>query len=311
MYETGTASDRIDLIDRIRNAAESLGWQIVRWELDTDGEPLDGWLAISRPGDGSVVYHMMPSGVSDIVMRGSTGYNPTAAWGAQPGGQSADTVTNLIAGPYHAYHIYATQDYIHVVIEAEPGRHRHLGVGVIERYGSWSGGEYVCGTYWDQGIYQDSPDAEYHACPMDALTSSSRASTLRVDIDGLGSQWRSVTRSFGAGTVHGVLRGVAADNSIMARLYHATPTTITGIAQLIPIMPLIGRVGDNTRMSPAGHVRDMRYVSMRYIQPGEIIMIGTDEWQVWPVVRRVDQVINDDATEQSGYYGIAYRRVIA
>lgn len=303
MYETGTASDRTDLLDRIRAAAESLGWTVLRWSTG------DGWLAISRPGDPGVVYHWRPSGGSDIAMRGSTGYDSGAAWGAQPGVQGSDTVTNVVAGPYHAYHLYATQDYIHVVIEAEPGRYRHLGVGVIERYGSWSGGEYVHGTSWHQG-YRDVPDDNWHSAPFDGRAHYSRTymTTLRVDIDGLGSRWRRVSSEWGSGTVRGVVRGATDDASIMARLYHCTPTTITGIAQLIPIVPLVGRAGDSTRMSPAGHVRDMRYVNMRYIQPGEIITIGTDEWQVWPLVRRVDVVVNDD-TEQSGYYGLAYRRV--
>lgn len=306
MYETGTASDRIDLLDRIRIAASALGWVERRWSAG------DGWLALEPPA-GGVVYHMRPSGGANIAMRGSTGYDSGAAWGAQPGVQGSDTVTNVVAGPYHAYHLYATQDYIHVVIEAEPGRYRHLGVGVIERYGSWSGGEYVHGTFWDQGSTRvDVPDNDYHSAPFDgrAWASATRTymTTLRVDIDGLGSQWRRVSDGWGSGTVRGVVRGARDDGSIMARLWHCTPTTITGVAPLIPIMPLVGRAGDSTRMSPAGHVRDMRYVHMRYILPGEIITIGTDEWQVWPLVRRVDVVVNDD-TEQSGYYGLAYRRV--
>lgn len=304
MYETGSASDRIDLLDRIRIAASALGWVERRWSAG------DGWLALEPPA-GGVVYHMRPSGGANIAMRGALDYDPGASWTVQPGAQDDDTLTNAIAGPYHAYHLYATQDYIHVVIEAEPGRHRHLGVGVIERYGSWSGGEYVHGTFWGQGSSRaDVPDSAYHSAPFDgrAFNFNTYLTTFRVDIDGLGSQWRRVSREGGSGTVRGVVRGEFDDASIMARLYYCTPTTITGIAQLIPIVPLVGRAGDSTRMSPAGHVRDMRYVHMQHLQPGEVITIGTDEWQVWPLVRRVGVVVRD-GTEQSGYYGLAYRRV--
>jgi hypothetical protein len=55
--------------------------------------------------------------------------------------------------------------------------------------------------------------------------------------------------------------------------------------------------------SPLGYPPHLRWVRLDYLSPGDVLTIGSDQWKVFPVIRK------DGGTGQvnSGKYGYAYK----
>jgi hypothetical protein len=88
-------------------------------------------------------------------------------------------------------------------------------------------------------------------------------------------------------------------------LFDVTPNATNGISPLVPINVIVEKA--NGLFVLLGQPKDVRRVSMRNNQPGDIITIGSDEWLVFPWTTR-STTTNDATTDKSGYYGFAYRK---
>ena len=75
--------------------------------------------------------------------------------------------------------------YLYVVVEYSPGEVRHFQAGLLEKKGTYTGGEFVCAHYWHQvGGAQDSPSNVNHSFSFDGAyseTGSDRAGTIHLE----------------------------------------------------------------------------------------------------------------------------------
>lgn len=311
-YETGNALNTTDLLDKIRIFALAQGWTSNRFSAITGGY----WLNLSK---GAQFVNLTSHDVNGTISgQGATSYDSGSAHTAQPGRISTNqwAVTNDLVGPYTGYHFFGGADYIHVVVQVSPGRYAHFGFGTLLKYGAYTGGEYVYGTWWSfrsVGTF-GSPNSTYHSPPFDATYSTATSSshdggtyfTMVRFAEAASAQgsWLRTAQSVISGYATGFSRATNTStptDSIMAR----QPAVFNGMSQVVPIH--ISAVRNDTLVSWLGSPKDMRQFRMYYHEHGDVLAMGQDEWIVFPLKFKYPTNASV-ALPSSGVYGLAYRK---
>ena len=312
-YQTGTANDLDDLIGIIRAFAEAQGWTIHRHVV---GTAIDSELILSsgstyavlkaRTFTGSFWYYGVSQNmtIEELWIYGATAYDSAAAFDAQPG-STYEKIANHMYGPFAAYHLFGTAQYIHVVVEQSAGEFRHILFGEIDKTATFTGGAYIAATFWDHNYnYIDSPDSGGHQLPFSAGSKNYRMNTeVRADLDGY--TWGICYRYDSSKPE--VISLPRSGNAMNALLIECAPNEFNGVTPLLPMPVAFERTGG--KFSPLGYVPDMRLCNMRNLSPGQEITLGTDTWVCFPMMTKKDPSIRDDRPN-SGWYGYAYRKVI-
>lgn len=321
-YETGVSAGVTALLGTIRAFAEGLGWTIDRNETNE--------LALHHPDAGFFTLRATPE-EDDIYTNynprpyisiwGQTGFDGGAAYNAQPG--SSDGIygrTNGLRGPFTAYHLFGTTQYIHCVIEIVPGEFGHFHFGCLDKAGAYTGGEYATGTAWSYRLNDDNYNrralSNRHVVPFDgmgyypAAQSDGAKGAVRLDTDGYTAEWARFTydTSSSYSCVWGPARlGDYQWRSPFTFYWLSTPNTVNALSPLAPI--LLTFLLRNAKTFLAGTPADLRIVNMRNLTPGETITIGNDEWLCFPIKKRSMDEIAPHPAVNSWYFGFAYRKV--
>lgn len=313
-YETGTASGVNDLLTKLSTFLAAAGWTINRDASEGSGR----WLSVQKGSDLFLNFLSDPatSGTTDpgpwIHLRGATGYNGASAFTAQPGVQPTHTSSNKMVGSFTAYWFFEGDDYIHVVVEVEAGRFRHLQGGTLEKTCTFTGGTYCMGTALSYSTTTPSnPDSMSNGYPWASISSSSTARNyIRADA-GDGVQWHS---SYQSDTYRhaGMWREVNSQTGsepyrvgFLRRMLQATPSAVNGLPVLERPRALVKKA--NNLYALLGAPKDLRLCSIAMHAPGATITIGSDEWLVFPWTLR-STTTADLTTDKSGFYGLAYRK---
>lgn len=322
-YETGGSSGVNDLLDKIRVFAAANGWTVDFNGARTDDDPEVG-------GTGAVagnIVLMHKSGLfAGFATDTKTGSNSTDpgpyfqtfyfssySSGADPfaqSGMSGAVRTNKLVGPFQAYHLFAGDTYLHVVVEQTPGSFRHFGVGVLEKAGAVTTAAYASGMYWNWSTNEvNSFASSYHALPWDDgnVQNPSLSNVFRADSDSVSprhcrlSDWAN-----GGGQGWGGYRrdsNQAHENAPAAGFTRLPPSALTGRSVLFPL--IIGVHRPSTMLSIVGAVKDVRVLRIDNMAPGDLITLGPDDWKVFPIIRKSGAA----GMENSGLHGFAYRVV--
>jgi hypothetical protein len=206
------------------------------------------------------------------------------------------------------------------VLEFSTGLYRHFGFGILDKIGSWTGGEYCYGNIWYQGVASatDAPLDSRHALPFDALGSTTATDYMTCHAEALpgapanchwlvswaGSSPGNDRAGQGRGNSFGGLRGGPLTHAIA----WLPVNPANGYLPLTPIPYFYRRDAtlSTERWYLLGSPKEMRVVNIRYVAPAEEIVIGADTWKFFPIVRK--QWLQAD-TPESGYGGIAYKKV--
>lgn len=330
-YQTGTATDRADLLDKLRVFLLANGWTIEAWRFRV-AQATARWLAVSKSGvflnfaetntiPGAVT-HMLTT--AHLNCRWSTSYAAGSDFQAQPGGAgngpgTSDTCVGDLPGPFASYHFFdgvgASGPYVYVAVEVSAGEFRHFGGGILEKVGTYTGGEFTFGHYWSAvlGTLND-PTNGINGVPFDSSNGSSQnaqvamASVRCVESVGGGeilAYANSTNRGMRCG---GWVRantqpsaGDAAGSPLLA-IYQAGPIPEIGLAPLIRVPCYAER--PSGFFSLIGEPPAFRHIRVDFLNPGDEITLGTEVWKTFPVVRKGTAPGN----RGSGNFGIAYRR---
>jgi hypothetical protein len=352
-FQTGSATSVGDLLTKWFNFLQANGWTA---DLDytSDGQSphygiinRQGSKSGSSPLDGDLTnYVNLYCGFSnlngtDLLMFPSRGYTSGdprngAIEGVQSNNYTSTTnslQTNFPTAPFENYWFFESDFYAHAVVEYSAGFFRHFGMGSVNKYGKYLGGEYYYGTYWSQGAFTiDAPLSTSHYPPFDNGHSFGSVGTKfygkllngqafpfiqgRQSPD---SAWFSATSTADNGS------GVTTDNDGRDvgnlrcdgprggkhyTIYHIAQSTFNGYRPMFPITLSVTRNQTPDPVYFVGSVPDMRSISMKgNLLPGDEFTIGTDTWIAFPLVRRSAIVLSDD-TETTGLMGIAYKKVL-
>lgn len=311
VYETGTALHANDLLDRLRVFAAANGWTVQRWAVRSDGLGSGGWALNLQRGD-------LHAGLYADLGAGTLG-NPGQyvggflypAWDAGLGNmaqanRSQLSFTNgLGSTQYTGYHFFAGAEYLHAVVEVVDGEFRHFGTGRLRRFGAVTTGGYVVNSFWSYApAHRASPfSTPAHAVPWDSFDNGTGAPSvlLRADSDAVSPRYL-LSAHANVNEVRCGMRGQAPPRPDTLPAQQAQASTLTGRAVLWPILTAAARSGG--LFSPLGQPPDVRFVRLDHLQPKDLLTIGTEQWMVFPVIRR-DGGIGQPSSLR---LGLAYRR---
>lgn len=318
-YETGSASGVADLLDKLRVFATANGWTQNFFGARTSGSGT----ALQLTKGTQYVTFIADTGAGTANDPGNYfgcySHNVYSAGnGTENQAQgSAKCYANGMTGPYVAYHFISGAergcDYLYVIVEVTSGVFKHIGVGKLVSLGTLNTGMFAYACRWNYNPTSNiisTADSAQHSVPWDSTETASRAgpsTQLRADSDGVTPRWYDCYSSGSHGTRMGGGVRTSGSNSAGAvrnPLYSvaiAGASSITGRTVLIPAWVYGERTADLG--SPLGYPPHLRWVRLTYLNPGDVLTIGTDQWKVFPVIRK------NGTTGQlnSGTFGYAYK----
>ena len=329
-FETGTANDPQDLLSKLESFLTS---------VSPTAFSIDRSVASSSPvdfafndGDGGFWQCVIESVDPDAFrVHQSIGFDGSGV--PNEPGQGTNLIgyghqVNLIPGPYSAYFFYMNADasvgpvYCHCVLEFESGKYRHFGFGNIEKFGTWTGGEYSHGHFLAGD--RDNPGSNTHRWPFDGVGGDARdTGRMRLLID-TASGWNGAVDSpaqkwwcakqTAAGTDGDGVDILSGGWQFRAGWWAHTFIEIGGSSQFNGFKPLapIGAWLHDIAAAPderyfLGFAPDVRMINLDGVIPGASIVQGGDTWDAYPIGRKYFIV---DATEGTGNWGLAYKRII-
>jgi hypothetical protein len=316
-YETGSATGVADLLDKLRIFATANGWTQDYFGARTSG----AGTALQLTKGTQYVTFIADTGAGTSSdpgpFFGCYSHNVYSAGnGTENQAQgSAKLYTNAMTGPYVAYHFITGAergcDYLYVVVETGSGIFKHTGVGKLVGLGALNTGMFAYACRWSYSTSSNAintANSTQHAVPWDSGgTVSGQGTQVRADSDGISPRWYDANSggSFASRMGGGVRDpGVTTAGSVRGTVH--TPglcgaSSITGRTVLLPAW----MYGERTANlgSPLGYPPHLRWVRLDYLNPGDVLTIGSDQWKVFPVIRK------DGGAGQvnSGKYGYAYK----
>lgn len=311
-YQTGSATDVADVLDKLAVWLASITWTVDNNSVDGAGRRLhahkSGVYVNLRAALGeAVVGHFDNSayGVgSGISIYLGNGYSAGSSWKLQPGGPVPNGLTYTVGataptavGAIVAYHFFsdATDSNIIVVIERTSGIYTHFGWGLsLNKRGTWTGGPYfygVVGSYHASSVLTSGTPGRLYscACPFAYATAENIAYVL-VDVDAFTSKW--VTFGVGSTTNYMGYTGKSGWSTAWYGSSVDTPTyfysanrltnQLNGQSLLLPIHLTVNR--DAGGASFIGDVPNVFLTNAcaKGFTPGSVYAWGLDNYVVFP-----------------------------
>ena len=324
-YQTGTASSAIDMMDKIRIVAESQGW-ITDYNADVIAATTR-FLSLRK---GAVNFNFLsdisagnPTNLGGFVyMNLAVGFNAASSFANQPLNSYTvnedyyNTITNALTGATTSYHIFYDTDYVHTVIETQPGIYSYICFGILDKYGTYTGGEYIAGSNWQYSTnVVNSPEAN-HTYLFDNDSKNSNyggGHTIRVEVDGKRYFYNNIYIAAGKYCT-GIIK-LAANRATYSvtevpnsKEFLATPNIFNQVTPLLNTPIYIER-GNNLH-SPIGEVKGLRTINMKNYNHKDIITLGADNWMVFPAKKKtlVRDSTTGDTTPNSWLFGYAFKK---
>ena len=326
-YQTGTATGIENLLTTLFTFAAANGWTVDKAVTSTDGY-------MHRDN----IYVGFEFSSDEISIYQARGYLTTSP-GTAGGGHTNSVHTsgafrqevNELSGSFDAYHFFESDTYIHIVIEVGQDLFRHFGMGVLSKVGTWTGGEYTYGHYWEQSVNDianmgdvnhkisfDGGDlgtsVDYRGFALygtktsgDALPGGGSTSpitkwyratdTLITDGDGVNAGYLAVGGWRDTAYQHFVARGTS---------------DLNGYTPLSPIPVFITDKSTTPDIDYLmGYVPDLRLVNIGSLNTGQEYTIGSDTWIPFPVGRVGLEGQTSPLAEYTRNWGYMYKKVTA
>jgi hypothetical protein len=301
-YETGIATSPSNLLSILEAFAVGEGWTV--------NTPASGRVFIN----GDVRVGVGVANTTELNLKGCLGYSSGAAYDAQPNAAVPRVRVNLGAGPYTAYHLFSGTElgasYIHCVVEISTNIFRHLTFGSLVKNGTFTGGTYIGGVWWDTGGFNvsNNPWHSNHSVICDCDTSQSGGNTAAndhvwADFDSKANNWVPIANSLADTFGNGSMRAGGMSQHIPSLGY--ARWNLRNI--LIPLHYHVNRAG--SQRSRIGRIPDMRGLGLHNLTPGEEFTVGSDTWKAFPIAAR-HATGQAAGVTSSGTLGYAYKKTV-
>lgn len=340
-YETGTASDQTDLMNKLSTFAQANGYTQDYYN------GTNRHLSLSRSVDNLYVSFAW-DGADYIQIYQALNYE--AAHDEEPWDQDNDSgngtndpdtypdrgrqVSAIGSGSFTKYHFFAYTNphNIFVVLEFSPGLYRHFGFGEIDKTGTWTGGAWVGGHLWNPGdnfASYDYPAAAWHSVLLDAnsyttgtyygIYSTGAQATLHCE----GLPGQAASSKWGTCVYYqldDVDIGTDRDGNSRIRICGGfrggpsacqfgifLPDLSNGFVPIIPIdIFYFNGDGGVDGVYYLGRLPNVGHIHLEGIDPAEEITVGSDTWIAFPMVRKSNIGGNN---QESRNAGIIYKKV--
>jgi len=189
----------------------------------------------------------------------------------------------------------------HAVLEIFPNVFSHLSFGQLEKYGAYTGGEYITSTYFFaksgttpfpylQSLSNHMPFAESNNGTNTGYVRYAQGGNDEDDFAPMGTATNTLASGFfqnSKGIVHynDANLGPGAGSGIVGSLFVNSPSAFNLRAMLIPIRFLLRDTTTTTlQYHPAGCVGGVRLVNIKELDPEAVI---DNNWQVFPLAQKI------------------------
>lgn len=341
-YETGSATDQTDLMNKLQTFAAANGFTVDNY----DGS--NHFLSISRSADSLYVTFYWNT-TTTIAMYQALGYS--GIYAQEPWNQADDSgnghatlgsvhlsrcVSNIGAGPYTTYYFFAYDDpyALHIVLEFSPGLYRHFCFGSLNKAGTWTGGAFAAGHFWNtyNGYsYYDSPNFGGHSLLLDGWLkpdpgygSLTIGATLHVEGfqtlgQPTGGKWGhcvypgasdSYLGNDRGGTGRIRIAGGCRGGIALTQFGWLLPDLSNGFIPIVPFEVFYpdanAASGTSVKWYYLGRVANIGHIHLEGIDPAQEITVGADTWMAFPAVRK--SIVGGD-NQESWNMGIIYKKV--
>lgn len=223
------------------------------------------------------------------------------------------TYTSLFQfpGPYPTLYLFTDGNAVHVCIELTTGVFNHISFGGIIKYDTFEGGEYITSILWDHKdygvpsyLYTPALAGTYVSLMFEGGADGKPNPTGTSYIRNIKSSGATFDEADFAAFAHNRNSNQAFGNSykgIIQPLLSRSPNTAT--LRSILLQSYVSFYDYTTSLHVvSGYVPAMRFVNMKFLDPGEIIL---NNWQVFPYISKSGDRVSYPVT---GDYGIAYKR---
>lgn len=290
-YETGTATNEHDLLDKLRTFLVSAGWTQNYWAAEGDGYRLhvnkNNVYANFRSTAATKVFSVPQSfAFKGIGYNLSTGYNSSNSWELQPG-SIVDSVHhtystgNVLGIPSSvlSYYFFANGDCFDVFAETSSNYFNSLHGGELTKFGSYTGGMYFTATR---------TTADYSPLGgtpwiVDHLPFTNQESNYGVTGVLFESSWYSNNNPFYSGYLMNPFSGktftqtIAREAGMVTSLLAAPPTSEGSTV----LLPLYYAAYQNPYYYPLGYVPYARICRGEYVANGQEVILGSDTWKLF------------------------------
>jgi hypothetical protein len=332
-YESSTASSISDLFDKLATFATANGW--------TKNEPAGlttDRLCLSKSGV-FVNFRWATTSPTAVGIYHALGYTTSAT---NPGNHTSDsgngfysatTVTNanilssryaLVTNGSMTYWFFENDSspaYIHVVVTTGALQYSHFGFGELIKQGTWTGGEYAYGHYYNTAG-TNVQLAETSSFLLDGGLGNQTPTTYRpfaatVHIESLPGQaastkWGLSWGGDSAGTDRATLtryniQGGFRGGPVAAAFARFTSSPTTGLSAMYPVNLFYDGAGSPRQWYPLGYMGDVRGIDTLNYSEAQEITVGADTWVVFPVTYKPAVA----ALGACRTMGVAYKKVTA
>ena len=292
-HQNGTATDHVDLLDKLRLFALANGWTVHNFGGRPAGATAGQALQLSKSGLAGSFLSLSGAGTANDPGQFIGGYCHDAYVGGSGTENQANAspkiYANAMTGPYQGYDFFTgvgnDGPYLYVVVETGAGVFKHFGIGVLDKFGAITTGAFVYACRWNYDPnYISVWTSPRNSVPFDTTEGTSgnpgRSLHVRADSDTITPRWYDPQTS-------PLLRGghrVAAAINLVRMPAYGSASLRTGRTTLTPCLLAAERTGGLYSM--VGAPPGMRWVALDYLDPGAILTIGTDDWKVFPVIRK-------------------------
>jgi hypothetical protein len=331
-FETAQASSIQDLMDKLSTFATANGW--------TEDHAAAGRLFLSK----STVFVSFRWSTTSPTVVGIYHALGFISSGTDPGNHTDDSGQGIVSGTDGTiatgrcvpipnstvtYWFFEDDTYIHVVVQASAGDFRHFGFGIVDKEGTWTGGEYAYGWRFssaggtselavrgDSTMLLDGIAGAATGVPGAGAIATVRPFVSTLHCESLpnqagSSKWALVwgggtsTNNDRAGNARVFVNGGFRGGALPAIFARFRGTNLTG---LIPMYPFHLWYDDpsNARFYLIGTQPDVRGISMAAFEGGDEIVVGADTWVVFPA--RAKTAVS--STLNTRNQGIAYRKLV-
>lgn len=267
--------------------------------------------ALQSPSGAYITFEWLTSGATEIRVNTSTAWAGGTAILSQTGACPINTIWRTTSAPVKCW-LFSDGYSTHVVINPTPAAYHHLSFGRLEKWGTYTGGEYVSAGYFSASTIAVNSTVFPHCARYSTVTASqnhvrclwnSKATAVgvaaRTDANLMWSGFSFASAAGGAtiGTVNGepIFRQSNSYNGrsvIMPHQYFIGWDNATAQAQLGWI--------------PIGIVNNSGYINIDDLNAEDVI--NTD-WMVFPVCMKnpVSPVLANLEVD-TGVFGLAYKK---
>lgn len=306
-FETGVATSLNDLISKLVTfATAELGWS------NLGAAPASPAGTYLQSGSGGIFGIGGDDGTTTnaLHLMSCASHTPGAAFGSQPEttfrNYSRARVGPNMVFPTAAYWFFGTGQYLHFVIEDNPGEFWHGALGTLDKNFSYSGGHYVCGT--SDGGSPNVPatgDRNFPFTPF-AGQGNGNLQSNGIIMDGTASflnNSNDATRGFSQGSHP--LAGNQSSHPCL-NVYN----DFVGRSLLTPLSVYCYRYASTFRRYFIGKAPAMAGCGLKYLGGKGTMVLGSDTWYCFPI-RKYWPTNDNQAVGQisTGLWGLAYKRV--